>query len=271
MRRLAAFAVLLAVLGSGPARAATVKPRPLRVMSMNLCADQLVLALLPPERIASVSWLARDRSLSLMAKAAAGVPVNRGTAEEVVRQRPDLVLTGSFPRPAVAELLARVGVPVLAVDHASDYATIRRITRQVAVAVGATRRGEALIARMDAQLAAAAHRPVRRRVAVWGGDGIGGGTGSLLGAMIASVGATDVGSAATHRGVEGLLRADPDLLLVSEARRPDRRADVRQHPVVRARWGKRTVRFPAVWHGCGTPMVGAGVAALSVALRAAPR
>ena len=36
------------------------QPTNLRVMSISLCTDQLLLALLPPERITSVTWLAHD-------------------------------------------------------------------------------------------------------------------------------------------------------------------------------------------------------------------
>ena len=51
-----------------PHDAAAAKPpsHPLRVMSLNQCADQIVLALLPPERITSVTWLNRDPLTSRM-------------------------------------------------------------------------------------------------------------------------------------------------------------------------------------------------------------
>ncbi len=40
--------------------AAEAAPRPRRIVSLNLCADQLVMALAPPEHIASITWLSRS-------------------------------------------------------------------------------------------------------------------------------------------------------------------------------------------------------------------
>lgn len=159
MWRVLALAWLLLAL---PAAAA-----PARVMSLNQCTDQLVLLLLPPERIASVTWLSgRPGGLpdaaGLRAKLAQ-VGVNHGLAEEVVRQKPDLVVAGSTTTPATRALLHRLHYPLLEVDSADSFADIRRITRQVAQAVGEPARGEALIAQMDAELRALA---TSRRAAV---------------------------------------------------------------------------------------------------------
>ncbi|MFD1959457.1 hypothetical protein ACFSHP_11000 [Novosphingobium panipatense] len=120
---------------------ASHRPRPLRVMSMNQCADQLVLALLPPERIASVTWLSRDPDGSLMHREAQKVAINHGLSEEVVQQQPDLVVAGAFTTPATRMLLRRLGYPMIEVAHADSFDEIRTITRQVAAAVGEEARG----------------------------------------------------------------------------------------------------------------------------------
>ena len=51
MIRKAGLAALMALL----AGAAIAAPKPMRVMSVNQCADQLIMLLLPPDRIASVT------------------------------------------------------------------------------------------------------------------------------------------------------------------------------------------------------------------------
>src|SRR3712207_9455612 len=56
--------------------AAEAQPRPQKVTSLNLCADQLLLALADRQQIASLSRLARDASISFMAEQAAGLPLN---------------------------------------------------------------------------------------------------------------------------------------------------------------------------------------------------
>ena len=55
---------------------------PVRVFSANQCIDQIILALLPPERIASVTWLSRDGAAGPVARAAQRVGVNHGLVEQ---------------------------------------------------------------------------------------------------------------------------------------------------------------------------------------------
>ena len=66
--------------------------KPQRVVSINLCADQLLVALAAPGQIAALSPLARDKRLSYVAGAARSLPVHRGTAEDIVKTQADLVL-----------------------------------------------------------------------------------------------------------------------------------------------------------------------------------
>ncbi|MET0371749.1 MAG: ABC transporter substrate-binding protein, partial [Sphingobium sp.] len=259
-----------------PAPRAAAKPQ--RVMSVNQCVDQLVLALLPPERIASVTWLSRDPDGSLMVKEAARVGVNHGLSEEVVRQKPDLVVAGSFTTPATRALLKRMGYPMIEVDHAEGFENIRRITRQVAKALGEEARGEALIARMDRQLAELARDPgPRLRVAAWDGAGFNASEGSLNNAVLQAAGAVNVANRppATSYGrpdVEVLLATAPTLLVKGAGlgRKPGLRDNVERHPLVRRYWdGPRTLTIRQATYQCGTPMVGDAAVALRAELRAA--
>ena len=247
--------VVLGLISAAPAGAACAAPR--RVMSINACADQLVLALLPPDRITSVSWLARSPSTSHMVRAASRVPANRGTAEEVVRDRPDLVIAGAYTSPSTRALLARLRFPVLVLEPASSFADVRRDIRRVAVAVGEPARGEAEVARMDATLAGlAAHKLPPLRVAAWDGAGVSAQPGGLYDAILTAAGArnvaADAGVAGRGSDVEALLAAAPQLLVSGEPglEAPDRRSDLAHHPLVRrfwatARWWRPSRPTPA--------------------------
>jgi iron complex transport system substrate-binding protein len=247
--------------------------RPLRVMSMNQCTDQLVLALLPPGRIASVSWLARDPGGSLMAGAAQRVRVNHGRAEEVLAQRPDLVVAGTYTTPALRGMLRRIGYPLIEVDDAETFDAVRQVTRQVAAAVGEQARGEALIAAMDRKLADLARHPGPAiRVAAWDRSGFAAGKGTLYGAVLAAAGAVDVAerTGARRPDVEDLLRADPALLVQgSDASAPSLGDDVARQRVVRRYWGGRTLTIPQASYSCGTPMVADAAIRLRAELRRA--
>jgi iron complex transport system substrate-binding protein len=239
----------------------TAMARPLRVMSLNECTDQLVLALLPPSQITSVTWLSRDPSLSVMVRAAGQVPINHGAAEEVLRDRPDLVIASTYATPATRALLKKLHYPLLELSSPDSFEDIRRDTRQIAAAVGATARGEALIAAMDATLRqlSLAKDPALR-VAAWDGAGFSAQPGSMYDALLRAAGAHNV---ANDRGVlasgapdvETLLAIAPDLLIRGEpgSEPPGRRTDVVNNPVVLRVWGSRTVVVPQYDYVCGTP------------------
>jgi iron complex transport system substrate-binding protein len=102
-----------------------------RVASINLCTDQLVLAIAAPEQIATLSWLAADPEESMLAAAAAGYPLNFGTAEELLRHRPDVVVAGNFTAAATVELLERLEYRVVTIEPAASIEDIARNLLQV--------------------------------------------------------------------------------------------------------------------------------------------
>lgn len=249
---------------------------PSRVMSINLCTDQLVLALLPRERIASVSWLARDRSLSAYADAAQAIPVNHGEAADVLARQPDLVITGTGSKPATRALLHRLGYRVLEVPPASDFAGIRVATRMVAQALGEGPRAERLLAAMDADLSAVARDPARRlRVVAWDETGFNASRGSLYDALLRLAGADNVGADLPELGppdAERLLQRAPDLLVLGDSAAHDRgpAAALSRHRLIRQIWGtRRTVSIDPAAYTCGTPLVGREALALRDRLRKA--
>ncbi|MGI4880364.1 MAG: ABC transporter substrate-binding protein [Janthinobacterium lividum] len=277
MRRHCLAAILLFAASLSSVSAAAAGP-PIRVMSLNQCADQIVLALVPPARIASVTWLSRDPAGSLMTAAARRVGVNHGAAEEVVAQNPDLVVAGSFTTPATRSLLRQLGYPMIEVGSADSFADIRRITRQVAAAVGETARAELLIARMDRQLAELARDPAPRlRVAAWDGGGFDAPAGSLYDAMLTAAGAINVANEATATGyrapdAEVLLKSAPALLVQGVAgirHEVGPRDDVARHPVVRRIWRGRTLVITPAYYICGTPFSADAALALRDELRSA--
>jgi iron complex transport system substrate-binding protein len=232
-----------------------------RVMSLNLCTDQLLLAIVPASRIASVTWLARDPEDSIMAKYADSVAVNHGAAEEVVRDHPDLVLAGTYATPATRDLLKKIGIPVLEIEPADSFDAIRRATRKVAAAVGEPARGEALIAHMDEALAELERsKQLNVRVAAWDGAGFSARPGSLYDNVLIAAGARNVineAGALTSGSpdVEALLATAPTLLVrgMPGFQKPGMRQSVAFHPLVTRFWRDRTVFVPRYYYVCGSP------------------
>jgi iron complex transport system substrate-binding protein len=242
---------------------------PQRIVSLNLCTDQLLLALVAPARIASITWLSRSEGDPQLLPMAQRLPVNHGGAEEVLALRPDLVIAGRFTTGATRALLRRVGVPLLEVDSASDWEGVRRITREVAAAVGEAARGEALVRQMDADLQQIAiKRPaVPLRAIGWSGAGDDvPGRDTMFNTILETAGGTNLGArpGTGSFDLEQVLRARPDVLLRGAAygSKPALRNEVATHPVLRALPGVVTIEYPEAVYGCGVP----GAARLALGL-----
>ena len=79
--------------------------KPQRIVSTNICTDQLLIKLVDQKRIASLSHLASDPHSSWIATEASTLHLNRGTAEEVISLNPDLIITSTFSfRPTLSIL-----------------------------------------------------------------------------------------------------------------------------------------------------------------------
>jgi iron complex transport system substrate-binding protein len=262
-RDLAIGIAAAAFLGSPGAAAASSAPpsKPMRIMSIDLCTDLLVLQIAPKSRIASVSFLAHDGAKALFPGLDDGVATNHGSGEDIARVRPDLVLDSELASPFVRTLAGKVGARVVTVKDAANFTDIRQIVRQVGDAVGEPARAEALVARMDATLADLAAHPAKRRLRVvaWSGGQAVPGKGSLTDAIITAAGGVNIaaqpGRNETNFGVEQLLVARPDLLLygVAALGKPSLLSDEAQHRVVRKLYAGRRVAFNDAAHTCGVP------------------
>ena len=250
-RGLVAAAVLL--LCSGVAAAAP----PQRIMSLKVCTDELLLDLVPASRIASVTFLSREKAGLKFWPQAATIPINHGTAEEILSTKPDLILTDPFMPPSLRPLLAKTGARIVEVPPAANFDQIRAVTRLVARAVGEKVRGEVLIARMDADLVAMkARRPKKTlTVAGWGTGGFVTGTGGLFDAMLTAAGARNVERGAFgYYDVESLIAAHPDALVYGDTYggTTSLRTDQDQHPALLKRYAGRRVTYSALYD-CGVP------------------
>jgi iron complex transport system substrate-binding protein len=262
----------LVALASAAARAEQAASPPRRIVSLNLCTDQIVIDLVGHERIAALSHLASDPALSAIAQEARGLTAIRGTAEEVLALDPDLVLTVSGSTPATVSLLERLGRRVLAVPLASDFDAIRSITRSIAKAVGEEVRGEQILAQFDTRLGAAAPDEARRPSAlVYQLNSLASGPGTLVDAMLTAAGFRNLArqlplGPAGRLPLETLVASPPDLVVLATA--PDAfrtvAADNLRHPALAAILAER----PHVLLGmpdwlCGTPRVARAVEALA--------
>lgn len=262
MRHLAILAGLAALAVSGAAYAAEPSQR---IMSLSLCTDQLLLQLVPKDRITSVTYLSRSSEYSYLSAEAEAVPINYGNAEEVLRERPDLVLAGTFAAAPTRMLLKRIGVLLVEVPPAESFEQIRMNARLVARAVGTEEKGEALIAEMDATLAEFARTAPARRIVVAGWDGVGNvpAKGTLFDAILTAAGGENVVERLSSNAFNGytavdleqLVAVQPDILAFGNARvgRLDLSGERLKHRVVRKLFEGRQIAYPETLYSCGLP------------------
>ncbi|HXP65646.1 MAG TPA: ABC transporter substrate-binding protein [Steroidobacteraceae bacterium] len=258
--------------------AAAADSKPMHVMSLNLCTDGLILDLLPAGRIASVTYLSRSPSNSFRSSEAARVPINYGTAEEALVEKPDLVLAGTYTTTATRAMLKRLGVAVLEVPPANSFEDIRAVTRRVGRALGEEDKAESLIGRMDATLSRlSAERPGGViRVSGWNGGGSIPGKGTLFDAILTAAGGVNIASSLPDSrsgsfDIEELLMARPDVLAygADSNGKPARRTDADQHPLILKIYKNRRVEYPEVLYSCGVPEIADAAAEFRAKLLAA--
>lgn len=274
-RRMLRALILLAAaaLAPAPGGAQASPAKPMRVMSISLCGDQLAMMLLPPERLTSVTYLSRRASATPALEARARrTPINHGLAEEVLAHRPDLIVASPYTSPATRRVAAMLRIPVVELGQAEGFDDVRAQMRLLGRAFGEDARAEAWIAQMDAVLAGLAATSPTRPVAVVGWDSTGRvpGEHSLFGDILRAAGgrnlAARAGTAGRALDLEQLLRLTPrpEVLLYgsSDQVRAGERVRLQQHPALERAFGPRRLAYPQNATVCGTPHAAEAAAAL---------
>jgi iron complex transport system substrate-binding protein len=272
--------LLLVQVGSVALTAASAATPPQRIVSLNLCTDQVLIDLVPRERIRALSYLAADPAVSTIADRAAQFRVTRGEAEDVLALDPDLVLAGTWTTPATVDLLRRLERRIEVVPLASDVDGVRGAVRQIAAAVGETARGETMIADFDRRLASIQSAKSGRQptALIYQISGLASGPGSLADDALTHAGfrnlardlALGVGG---HVDLETLLAHPPDLLVLAAEAAEYRTAaaDNLRHPAIA--WLRRTrptLTLPWRQWLCATPTVANAIEQLAAARRELP-
>lgn len=257
----AALVVASLALAATPA----ARARPERIVSLNMCTDELVLRLADPAAIASVTWLSQDPRNANMAEAARRYPANHGLVEELLAFRPDLVIAGSFTTRNTVALLKRVGAPVREFGVPRDLAGVKAQIAEMAALLGEPARGEALIGEIEARLARLAQRigKERPKALVLRPNGFTVGRGSLVDEILTRAGFVNL---AAELGIDNygqialetvaLGEADILILNTSEGGPPSLAHEILNHPLI-GRLGDRLrlVALPSRLWTCAGPAV----------------
>ena len=257
------LALLLTIAAFGSAHAETPPAHPMRIVSLNMCVDSILVELVSHDRIMALSHYARDPQRSTISETARHLPITYETAEEVVALRPDLVLTSRHSAIATRNALKRVGIRFELFDVPNSIAGSLEQVRQVARLLGAEREGEAMVARIE-QALDAARLPADEQpltAAVYQPGGLSAGANTVIGELMQLTGLQNIAArygVTSYRPLplEVLVSAPPDVLLVGETSpgAPLRAERIVRHRALRALESQMTQEiFPARFLFCAGP------------------
>jgi len=206
----------------------SLRAAPVRIVSLTLPTDEMLVDLVDAARIQGVTTLAADPGVSNVADRAAAVPHKLElNVEEILSIQPDLVLVADWSDAGPVQQLRDAGVPLYLMKSGVTVSSIEQKIARLALLTGEDVRGRSMVERMEARLAAVARRvsdlPDNRRLtaidyATWGSAQ---GRGSSWDEMLRRAGLIDGAAALTSDAWgqvplsrEKLLELDPDVLVL---------------------------------------------------------
>ena len=218
---------------------ATAADPPRRVASVNLTADEILVDILPKERLVAVTAFADDRGTSNVAgrvpSTAQRLP--RADLERLVSLAPDLVVVSEYTDADFLKQLEASGLRYHRMKGLRSLAGFRESLLGLGRAVGEPVAAERLAQDYDATLRRLAKRlegARRPRVLYWA-ESVTAGADTAIGAVIEGAGGINVGKELGLAGIvaigaERAFLADPDVILVGEGFQ--NAESIRAHPLL---------------------------------------
>lgn len=223
--------------------ATTLQAQPQRVLSLNLCADQLLIDLLEPWRIVGLTTLSTDPELSYHYQTAARFNQHHGQLEEILSLQPDLIVAGRYTTSTTTQLLKSLGYPVYIHEVPDNIPGMYEQIRKLGEVLEVQDQAHALISRIEHQLQNIQRSYVgpRHLAAVYYANGMSMGEKSVVNDVLLLTGFDNLTAklGIDHYSalpLEELIRAQPDLIVLGNYN-PDRRSMAQQilnHRALRA-------------------------------------
>jgi iron complex transport system substrate-binding protein len=225
------------------------------VASLNLCTDEYLLLLARPPEIASLSFLSQDPLESPLWRSARRYPANRGSIEEVLARRPDVVLTMGGGGRATRLLAKRLKIRPVELASPNSLSDVAGNLRTVAGVLGEPSRAKPWIAKL-AQLQRTT--PASSKDTLWLS---GGGQGLLPGSMgdrwLQLAGLRQRPLPGGRATLETLLVHPPAVLIQSQYRSAQVSSGRRwrEHPIVRSLRSRRVTADGRRWTCMGPLLI----------------
>ena len=216
---------------------------PKRIASLNLCTDELLLSLADPGQIISLTWLAREESLSAFFEPARPYHQNNGRASDIIPLNPDLVFLSEFSHTNTLDLLETVGIKSVVVPEPRTTKQLLENIRVMSSAIDQVKKGEKLISLFSSRLKSIAENKSRQKISAL-----------LLSPGIASFGSSAVkieilkmlnirvlnqekpSLANRYLSIEELIRSSPDFVIIDKysGDYPSVSEEMLRHPLIQS-------------------------------------
>ncbi|WPL18050.1 corrinoid ABC transporter substrate-binding protein [Thiorhodovibrio winogradskyi] len=230
------------------------------LVSTNLCADLLVLRLAAPEQILALSRQSQALEQTELAARAGAYPSHRGSIEELLALKPDLVLAyAGWGGRRHGELLARQGIEIIEMPYPGSWEDALATARDLGARIG-----RAASARQVSRAAAARMRALAASMPPWlalylrpnGGTA---GAGTYVDDLLRLLGLRNLAREQGIRGwspfpLEQLVMSPPGLILLGYFNhdQPLQASGLARHPLLRRILADTgSIGLPANGWGCG--------------------
>jgi iron complex transport system substrate-binding protein len=281
IRKAALLALPLLLAGCGVAGGRAVPAAdgpPRRIVSMNPCADAVLMEIAGPAQIAAISHYSQDpRATSIPLDRALRYPAVSGSAEDVIGAAPDLVIAGPHVSIQTISALRRLGIPLIQLPVPESVAENKMQISEIAARIGQARAGVALNARIDAAMAANRWNAAPIEALIWQGSGLVPGKGTLADELMAHTGFRNISGAMGLKKwdilpLEELLTHPPAVLLAGRADMGAGSGDgnrMLSHPALIKAGKQITIaQYPSNLLHCGGPVIIRAAARLAAVRRA---
>lgn len=231
-----------------------------KVMSTNACTDQLLLYLGNPSQIISLSHYSKDKSTSVFANMAQNYPSNFGEPEEIIKYRPDIILTSNYERDGTQNTIKLLNITTSSFGVPMNLNEAKEQIIRAGQLLNQSPKAQNLIQEIDIAARPSNQKPLRALVYFSGGNSAGKNT--LLDELMTNAGLLNI---APEYGIanwgkidlEKLVKNPPQILIIADKNTNGAFAErALRHPILKSKTLKMKIaNFPNQYAYCGGAVI----------------
>jgi len=232
--------------------------RPAKVMSLNACADQLLVSLGEVDQIDSLTYYAKDKTTSPIRNAAASYPTNHMLPEEIINRTPDLILAGPYVRDATTKVIGSLGIKTEHFGVPVSIAEAKEMVNQAGIALHRNEKARRLNREIDDATSQSSATPIT--ALVYYENGYSAGANTLIDEVMTRSGLKNMATIYGvgnwgHVDLEQIIANPPQILILPKDVDHWRSNPMRNHESLGSRLGMKIAYLPDNLGYCGGEVV----------------